>query len=167
MRLPSVLPAVLLIALVQLTPLLTACHNNQDNQNNNAEPTAMTPISEAATASAVTPGQNENTAATDPATGTTAVVTDAATSSGAPTSLAAYQQSLTRRCESDADCVVKNVGSCCGYTPQCVHRDVVTFPAEVKALCEKEGRSSICGFQEPAGCACVDNQCRASAGTGL
>ncbi|HEX4910703.1 MAG TPA: hypothetical protein VFV64_08075 [Permianibacter sp.] len=80
----------------------------------------------------------------------------------APASLAQYQNSLAKRCETDSDCVVKNVGNCCGYAPQCVHKDVQTFPEQVKALCEKEGRSSICGFQEPAGCACVDNQCRES-----
>lgn len=79
-----------------------------------------------------------------------------------PRTLRDYQQQLSRRCETDADCVVKNVGSCCGYTPQCVHKDVQTFPEQVKALCEQEGRSSICGFQEPAGCSCVDNQCRNS-----
>ncbi|NQD37105.1 hypothetical protein HPT27_08715 [Permianibacter sp. IMCC34836] len=85
----------------------------------------------------------------------------------APRSLRDYQQSLGKACQRDADCVVKNVGSCCGYQPQCVHKDVQTFPEQVKALCEKEGRSSICGFQEPAGCSCVNNQCRSSAGSGL
>jgi hypothetical protein len=63
-------------------------------------------------------------------------------------------------CTADADCVVKNVGNCCGYFPQCVHRDQPVDPAAVKERCEREGRSSICGFEEPAGCACVQQQCR-------
>jgi hypothetical protein len=85
----------------------------------------------------------------------------------APSTLQAYEQSVARHCQADADCVVKNVGSCCGYSPQCVHKDAQTFPEQVKAMCEKEGRSSICGFQEPAGCSCVDNQCRNSPAAGL
>ena len=62
-------------------------------------------------------------------------------------------------CSVDADCAVKNVGSCCGYMPACVHKDSPTFPERVKAECEAKQMSSICGFQEPAGCACVDGQC--------
>jgi len=77
-------------------------------------------------------------------------------------SLHDYQQSLIKACQTNADCVVKNVGNCCGYAPQCVHQEVPTFPEQVKGLCAQEGRSSICGFQEPAGCACVDNQCQTS-----
>ena len=69
-------------------------------------------------------------------------------------------------CAVDADCVVKNVGSCCGYMPACVHKDSPTFPERVKAECEAKGISSICGFQEPAGCACVDGRC-ASTGAGI
>ncbi len=83
----------------------------------------------------------------------------------APTSWQAYQQSLQRRCETDADCVVKNVGNCCGFYPQCVHREVQPSPATVKAICEREQRQSICGFEEPAGCQCVSNKCQTGVGT--
>src|SRR3990167_3915825 len=117
--------------------LLAACSDSYSDTS----PTTTTPTAQTA------PDAGEPAGTTPPAT-------------NAPQSLEAYQNSLAKRCDSDADCVVKNVGSCCGYTPQCVHKAVQTFPEQVKALCEKEGRSSICGFQEPAGCSCVNNQCR-------
>lgn len=69
-------------------------------------------------------------------------------------------------CASDADCAVKNVGNCCGYYPACVNRDSPTFPEQVRAACEREGRSSICGFEEISGCRCVDSVCRPEASAG-
>ena len=68
-------------------------------------------------------------------------------------------------CARDSDCVVKNVGNCCGYFPACVNRDSETFPERVKLQCEKEGRSSVCGFREITSCICVEGQC--AAGDGL
>lgn len=65
-------------------------------------------------------------------------------------------------CNSDADCTVKDVGSCCGYYPQCVNIAHQPDPAAVKAACASEGRSSICGFPDIAGCRCVDRRCTAS-----
>ncbi|MFZ5636583.1 MAG: hypothetical protein ACOY82_08335 [Pseudomonadota bacterium] len=64
-----------------------------------------------------------------------------------------------RRCRTDADCAVKNVGSCCGYFPLCVNKDAKTDPAAVRAQCERDGISSICGFQEVKGCQCVQGRC--------
>lgn len=63
------------------------------------------------------------------------------------------------RCQTDADCAVKNVGNCCGYYPACVNTDSPTFPGQVKAKCEAEGTMSVCGFPELKGCQCVDNRC--------
>lgn len=63
------------------------------------------------------------------------------------------------RCETDADCAIKDVGNCCGYYPACVNKDSPTFPEQVKAKCEAEGTMSVCGFPELAGCRCVDNRC--------
>ncbi len=65
-------------------------------------------------------------------------------------------------CNSDADCAVKDIGSCCGYYPQCVNVAHQSDPAAVKAACASEGRSSICGFPDIAGCRCVDKRCTAS-----
>ena len=36
-------------------------------------------------------------------------------------------------------------------------------PAGVKAACEREGRSSMCGSPDIAGCQCIDGQCATSA----
>lgn len=68
---------------------------------------------------------------------------------------------VSRACESDADCAVKNVGNCCGYYPACVNKDADTFPERVAAECAKQGVSSICGFPEIPGCRCVAGQCEA------
>jgi hypothetical protein len=68
-----------------------------------------------------------------------------------------------RSCQVDADCAVKNVGNCCGYFPACVNRNAQTFPEQVKAACEREGRSSVCGFREISACRCVQNRCEPAA----
>lgn len=67
-------------------------------------------------------------------------------------------------CRTDADCAVKNVGNCCGYYPACVNKDSPTFPEQVRAQCEREGRMSVCGWREIAGCACVEGRCEAEHG---
>ena len=64
-------------------------------------------------------------------------------------------------CKSDADCEVKDVGSCCGYRPQCLNRDAKTFPEQVKAKCAREGRVSTCGMLAVAGCQCLQGKCAA------
>lgn len=75
----------------------------------------------------------------------------------APPSSAPVQ--VIRTCKVDSDCVVKDVGNCCGYFPACVHRNSPTDPAGVRAQCEKNGMASVCGFQEIPACRCVRNQC--------
>lgn len=67
-----------------------------------------------------------------------------------------------RSCQVDADCAVKNVGNCCGYYPACVNVDAETFPEQVKAACEREGRMAICGFPEIESCRCVSQRCEAA-----
>jgi hypothetical protein len=66
-------------------------------------------------------------------------------------------------CSVDADCTVKNVGNCCGEYLQCVNVAHEPDPAGVKAACEREGRSSICGAPDISGCQCIDGQCAAGA----
>lgn len=68
-------------------------------------------------------------------------------------------RALVDRCSSDADCEVKDVGSCCGYRPRCLHRDSPTFADEVKARCKAEGRVSHCGITAVAGCTCEAGRC--------
>jgi hypothetical protein len=66
-------------------------------------------------------------------------------------------------CKVDADCAIKDVGSCCGYRPQCVNSASPTFPDQVKAACADSGRMGICGFPAITGCKCNAGQCE---GTG-
>jgi hypothetical protein len=66
-------------------------------------------------------------------------------------------------CRRDADCAVKDVGSCCGYRPACVNAQAETFPEQVKARCAADGRMGICGFAPVSGCQCVEGQCTAQA----
>ncbi len=65
-------------------------------------------------------------------------------------------------CEVDADCVVKNVGNCCGVYPACVHRDAAVDPQAVAADCAARGLASVCGFRQIEACRCVSNRCEAA-----
>lgn len=69
---------------------------------------------------------------------------------------------LDDRCTSDSDCAIKDVGSCCGYHPQCLNHDSPTDAAGVKARCASAGRVGICGFPAIAGCQCVQGRCAAT-----
>ena len=66
-------------------------------------------------------------------------------------------------CKTDADCAIKDVGSCCGYHPACVNTASPTFPEQVKAQCAKSGRMGTCGFPAITGCKCTAGKCE---GTG-
>ena len=67
-------------------------------------------------------------------------------------------------CKTDADCAIKDVGSCCGYNPRCVNKDSATFPEQVQAQCAKDGRVSTCGFPTISSCACNAGKCAAIGG---
>jgi hypothetical protein len=67
-------------------------------------------------------------------------------------------------CRTDADCAVKNVGSCCGYAPACVNVNSPTDPKGVQAECAKKGMSSVCGFPEISSCSCKQGRCEAATG---
>jgi hypothetical protein len=66
---------------------------------------------------------------------------------------------VNRACKVDADCAVKDVGSCCGKHPACVNKDAATDPNAVRAQCEKENRASVCSIEAIGGCSCVQGQC--------
>jgi hypothetical protein len=66
-------------------------------------------------------------------------------------------------CRTDADCAIKDVGSCCGYRPACVNKASPTFPEQVQKQCAKSGRMGICGFPAITGCKCTAGKCE---GTG-
>ena len=66
---------------------------------------------------------------------------------------------VARTCKVDSDCVVKDVGNCCGYYPACLNKASPTDPAGVKAQCAKDGMASECGFPTIEGCRCANGQC--------
>lgn len=68
-------------------------------------------------------------------------------------------------CTSDAECVVKDIGNCCGYFPACVHRDQAVDPLAVRQRCIEQGMQSVCGFVEIAACTCSAGTCRPATGT--
>jgi len=73
--------------------------------------------------------------------------------------------SLDRSCQADADCVVKDIGSCCGAFPSCVNRGSPTDPAAVQAACDKNGQATHCGRRVLEQCACHQGQCVAAGKT--
>lgn len=54
-------------------------------------------------------------------------------------------------CDQDSDCVVMNVGNCCGYYPACLRKSSTPDPSK---SCE-EGGSSVCGFPSIESCVCT------------
>jgi hypothetical protein len=70
----------------------------------------------------------------------------------------------TLACTRDAQCVVKDVGNCCGYYPACVHVEQPVGPEGVRRECREKGLSSICGFPAISACACVEGECRPTDG---
>jgi hypothetical protein len=160
MRAPRILAAWALLVLAGCAPTPAPSAPAAPGTSAPAEaPAQATPT---AVAPEATPPASQEPSATpalgspiarDPAPPVTSAVTesDPAASPAAP--------SLS--CRSDADCAVKDVGSCCGYRPACVNADTPTFPEEVKARCAAEGRMGICGFQPVSGCQCVAGQCAA------
>ena len=77
------------------------------------------------------------------------------------------QGGVNYECSVPADCAIKDVGNCCGSYPQCVNKDSPTFPEQVKANCEKQGMSSICGFPDIASCDCIEGRCTGLPGAGV
>src|SRR5687767_3757454 len=57
-------------------------------------------------------------------------------------------------CTQDADCVVKNLGSCCGYNPRCMNERSAPVPEQCG-----EGMMGACGFPEISHCACQESRC--------
>jgi hypothetical protein len=76
-----------------------------------------------------------------------------------PQSLDDYYSAVDQSCTVDEDCVVKDVGNCCGYGPRCVASSYSPNTDLVTRLCEKEGVFSTCGIVELDGCSCVESRC--------
>lgn len=76
-----------------------------------------------------------------------------------PKSLNEYERSIDYSCTSDSDCVIKDVGNCCGFYPRCVNTDAETRPDLVKGFCAEKKLVSVCGFQSIHSCECVSGTC--------
>ncbi|KAK0385804.1 hypothetical protein NLU13_6981 [Sarocladium strictum] len=57
------------------------------------------------------------------------------------------------QCKSDQDCVVRNVGNCCGYYPQCANPK-----AKLPPPCPNGG-FGVCGFPVVEACSCRGGKC--------
>ena len=108
-------------------------------------------------------------ASSDPAAHPTpASPTEPATPAAQPSASASGATvAIDRSCKTDADCTVKDVGSCCGYYPACVNVDSPTDPKGVQAACAKKGTMSVCGFPDIASCSCKQGRCEAGAAQAL
>ena len=62
-------------------------------------------------------------------------------------------------CKTDSDCVIKNVGNCCGYYPKCVNKAFEPNPEAVQESCREKGLVSVCGFPEISSCECINSVC--------
>jgi len=76
-----------------------------------------------------------------------------------PVPRAANTLVIDQSCRTNADCAVKNVGSCCGAMPACVNRNSRTDPAAVQAQCAKDGRVSACMTNPVTACTCANGRC--------
>ena len=126
--------------------LLVACAGPGD-QSAKSEVAASTPASAPTATPELTPA--------------TAPETDAPITDGDDTvdRIPSDRVALDASCKVDADCEVKDVGSCCGFYPRCLNKGTQTFPERVKAQCGKEGRVSACGFPAITSCECVQGKC--------
>lgn len=146
-RMPARFQSLRSLAVLIFVLLLAACHAGQAEQREAAADPAS-PVTASAPAVPV--------AMPVAATSATPTAQVTAVPESRPVLAAADQG---RSCKTDADCAVKDVGSCCGYHPQCLNKDTPTFPDEVKARCAREGRVSTCGMLAISGCQCVSGKC--------
>lgn len=75
------------------------------------------------------------------------------------TPLEDYQKSIDYSCQVDADCVIKDVGNCCGSYPMCVNKAAKTNPKLVQEYCAQKGLAGVCGFPSLSGCHCIATRC--------
>jgi hypothetical protein len=62
-------------------------------------------------------------------------------------------------CKSNADCMVKDVGNCCGYYRAASTSTPRSTPGRAGAV-RAQRMASVCGFKTVEGCECVQGECR-------
>jgi hypothetical protein len=63
-----------------------------------------------------------------------------------------YYDSIDYSCRSNSDCVIKDVGNCCGYYPACTNKKSKVNRTDLGALCS--GVGGACGFPSIDACRC-------------
>ncbi len=56
-------------------------------------------------------------------------------------------------CYQDSDCVIKDIGNCCGAYPRCTTKQFIPTPVNC------DGMASVCGFPVIEECKCIENAC--------
>ena len=70
-----------------------------------------------------------------------------------------YYAAIDSSCQTNEDCVKKNVGNCCGEFPRCVNKNFEPAPDFVSEKCKDENLFSGCGFVAFNSCICKDTNC--------
>lgn len=73
--------------------------------------------------------------------------------------LNSYQESIDYSCNTNRECVVKDVRNCCGDYLKCVNRDFNPNRELVQEFCRISDSMPLCGFQTINSCECIDNVC--------
>jgi hypothetical protein len=83
-------------------------------------------------------------------------VTTDASSAAADASLAndAGSGASPYACKANLDCVITNVGNCCGYYPRCANVNATFAPPACTG-----GQTGVCGFPTIDSCECRQNSC--------
>jgi len=70
-----------------------------------------------------------------------------------------YLGQINYSCNEDSDCVIKDVGNCCGYYPKCVNSDAKVSRDTVEKVCSEGGLIGVCGFPSIKSCECSGGKC--------
>lgn len=65
-----------------------------------------------------------------------------------------------RFCQTDTDCVVMDLPSCCGNFPGCANKNYEPDVAAVRVECIELGVTSTCGFSGVTSCECQQGRCQ-------
>ena len=70
-----------------------------------------------------------------------------------------YRSSLNKSCNTSNECVIANIGNCCGYYPTCLNKDAKPDADFVNRICNKASIAGMCGFPSIESCECIENRC--------
>ena len=70
-----------------------------------------------------------------------------------------YYENIDYSCNTNTDCVVKDIGKCCGGGLACVNNNADADPNYVSEICAKGHLASDCSIPYIISCSCVDGKC--------